>query len=122
MVMASNAKTRLTPAQKRALRWLANATGDMQKANHWMIGANVQAQTAHNLHRAGLIRVVDRSWDGSMNIVAITATGRAAVSGESSPVKTCQHDWRQVELDAQECHHCGATCSAFSSGYESYLL
>lgn len=70
---------RITPAQRRALLWLARAAGDTQKASHWMIGANVSAQTVHNLHHDGLVRVVSRSWNESIDTVRITAAGRAAI-------------------------------------------
>ena len=79
---------KITPAQRRALLWLVKAPGDTQKASHWMIGANVSAQTVHNLHRGGLIRVVSRSWDNSIDMVRITAPGRAVVAQQHQWLKT----------------------------------
>lgn len=38
----------------------------------------------------------------------------------SSPA--CDHDWRQVELDGQECIRCGASRQAISGGYDGYLF
>lgn len=73
---------KITPAQRRALLWLAKAAGDTQKLSHWMIGATISAQTVHSLHYDGLIRVVSRSWDDSIDTVRITAAGRAAVAAE----------------------------------------
>ena len=70
---------KVTPAQRRALLWLAKAPGDTQKARDWMISANVSAQVVHNLQFDRLICVVSRSWNNSIETVRITAAGRAAV-------------------------------------------
>ena len=75
---------KITPAQRRALLWLAEAPGDIQRASHWMIGANVSAQTVHNLHHSGLIRVVSRGWNNSIDTVRITAAGRACVAQQTT--------------------------------------
>ena len=32
----------------------------------------------------------------------------------------CTHDWHQVEIDCQECWHCGASRMAFSDSYNPF--
>ena len=111
-------KRKITLAQRRALLWLAQHDGE-QSMRRAMIEGNIAARTIHNLAYDRLISARYAQVWGSgkrpIESVRLTDAGRTAVSAE------CPHDWRQVELDAQECRLCGATRLAFGSGYESYL-
>jgi hypothetical protein len=108
------AKSKITPAQRKALLWLAQHDGWQRVRD-----MDVATQTLHNLAFDRLIAVkFARVWGSGprpLSEVRLNAAGRAAVES------FCQHEWRQVELDGQECTRCGATRLAFGSGYESYL-
>lgn len=106
----------LTPAQRRALLWLVRHDGE-QSAGRMMIAGHIAPQTIHNLSDALLIRVRYAQVWGSgkrpIESVRLTEAGRAAVA-TTIPPPACDHDWRQVEMDAQECAQCGATRPAYS--------
>jgi hypothetical protein len=99
-------KRRITAAQRRALLWLAQHDGD-QSMMRLMGDGHVAVQTVHNLIHDKLVHArYARVWaSGARPIesVGLTAVGRAMVSAE------CPHDWRQVELDMQQCERCNAT-------------
>ena len=58
-------------------------------------------------------------WDGALSgcgVVEVTRLERVVFDTATQEWRTppCDHDWRQVEMDAQECAQCGATRHAYS--------
>ena len=111
---------RITPAQRRVLRWLAAHDGWNRLRD---IDITIASQTLNSLAYDRLIAIKYAQVWGSgkrpFESIRINTAGHAALGHSERDLAEqtrraadaekarCQHDWEQIELDWQECRVCG---------------